>query len=652
MQNNYLYFLRVILMVCVVSASHVSGVDLPVVNDSKEVPQPTSQSEAAEMHHEITILHVNDTHSHISQDHFVLNPEDLGLELTDPTGTSIDRVKVPFGGYPRIVALFNEEATSVRNVIKVHAGDTITGTPYYTLFKGPEKISPDALMMNLICFDAFVIGNHEFDDGDLGLADFLMDLAAGDCTTEVLSANLEISSSSPLAEAQIKPFTVIEMGKSSMGVIGITIKNKTEVSSNPDPGTALTDEISAAQSSIDALTALGVEHIMLLTHNQYDRDIKMANLLSGVDVIVGGDSHTLLGDETFSDLGLNVSGPYPTLTVDAENRPVCIVHAWENTHIMGQLKVAFYDGTVKDCSGHPVAPIGSKIEYTASDGSTALLSVKYKRLILDKLTAHDEFKLQSVDLEAAALLQEFDVHIDGTLNSFIGTATHDLCLERIPGEGRSNIYGCKEKTQSQGSDITMIVAKAIYEAAGDADMAIQNAGGVRADIPAGAITLRDVYELLPYSNNIVRGEMLGVEILAALEAALTHIFDQGGSTGAFPYVYGMRFDADATQNQGQRISNVHTFSRSTRKWSQIDPEAVYSVVTTSYLSTGGDNYTNFVDVKWKETNSDYRQALIGHIERKTKSGKNIQSISREFYSTQQFIDQKGCRLTPKNCGID
>ena len=44
----------------------------------------------------------------------------------------------------------------------------------------------------------------------------------------------------------------------------------------------------------------------------------------------------------------------------------------------------------------------------------------------------------------------------------------------------------------------MIVAKAIYEAAGDADMAIHKAGGVRADIAAGAITLRDVYELLPY----------------------------------------------------------------------------------------------------------------------------------------------------------
>lgn len=78
-----------------------------------------------------------------------------------------------YGGFPRAVALMKqmeEEALAAGNdVLKVHAGDALTGTFFYTFF----GVAMDAAVMNVAGFDAFVIGNHEFDEGDANLADFL-----------------------------------------------------------------------------------------------------------------------------------------------------------------------------------------------------------------------------------------------------------------------------------------------------------------------------------------------------------------------------------------------------------------------------------------------------------------------------------------------
>ena len=65
------------------------------------------------------------------------------------------------------------------NLLKLHAGDAVTGTLYYTFFKGEA----DAKMMNTICFDAFEPGNHEFDDGDATLKEFLDHVAQCPCQT-------------------------------------------------------------------------------------------------------------------------------------------------------------------------------------------------------------------------------------------------------------------------------------------------------------------------------------------------------------------------------------------------------------------------------------------------------------------------------------
>jgi len=109
---------------------------------------------------DINIAHINDHHSQLDP----IAAQTLKLDGVD--------TQVDLGGFARQTAVFKSLA-STPNLLKLHAGDANTGTLYYTFFKGEA----DAKLMNSICFDAFVPGNHEFDDGDAQLKTFLDALA-------------------------------------------------------------------------------------------------------------------------------------------------------------------------------------------------------------------------------------------------------------------------------------------------------------------------------------------------------------------------------------------------------------------------------------------------------------------------------------------
>ena len=122
----------------------------------------------------------------------------------------------------------------------------------------------------------------------------------------MLAANVVPQVGTPLAptavDDYIKPYVVKEVAGQKVGIVGIDIANKTQNSSSPLDTTQFLDETESAQEAINELEADGVNKIILLTHYQYENDLVLAGALSGVDVIIGGDSHSLLGD--FDDFGL------------------------------------------------------------------------------------------------------------------------------------------------------------------------------------------------------------------------------------------------------------------------------------------------------------------------------------------------------------
>lgn len=239
---------------------------------------------------ELNILHINDHHSHLDSESISFNMD---------VGAGSEQFSVSNAGFARIAGLIDRLSREKSNIFKMHAGDAITGDLYYNLTEGQA----DAAAMNRVCFDSFTPGNHEFDDHDSGLKNFIDLLDQGDCKTkpQVLTANVEFGASSPLYQTQrIKKSHVFERDGHKFAVIGLTIANKTANSSRPNPDTQFYEEVEAAQKEIDRLKAQGINKIILQTHVGYALDQKLAQSLTDVDVIVGGDSHTLLGPQSLS----------------------------------------------------------------------------------------------------------------------------------------------------------------------------------------------------------------------------------------------------------------------------------------------------------------------------------------------------------------
>jgi 5'-nucleotidase len=604
----------------------------------------------------LTILHINDHHSHLEADDFDFDVSDLSLSTITESGAPVSAVEVTYGGFPLLVDLFQRQEKKLKrkgkNYLKIHAGDAITGTLFYTLFEGQA----DADMMNQVCFDAFALGNHEFDGGDSGLAKFLDALAAGDCDTPVLAANVVPSATSAIANDYIKPFVIKRFGREKVGLIGIDIAKKTKESSSPDEGTEFLDELETAQKYIDELrNEHRVNKIVLVTHYQYANDVALANALDGVDVIVGGDSHSLLGGQNLVDLGFNPVGDYPTVTTDAQGNKVCVVQAWEYAHVLGKLNIKFdHRGNVKSCGGKPMLPVArGEYSYEYADRDDRLLSGLDKRIVNKALRRIPEIKLARADTETSTLLASYQDQVDVLKQTVIGSVAEDLCFERFPGQGRSAICDVSA-TAANGSDISNIVAKAFLTVTPTADIAIQNGGGVRVDVAAGDFTIADAFSMLPFSNTLVTLEMTGQQVIDVLEEALEYGLDPNGSTGAYPYAAGLRYNVDLSQAFGSRISNVEVNPRVSAAWSPIDPAASYTIVTNNFIAAGRDGYTTFGTVfadpdKVVDTFTEYAQGFIDYVELLAEQGLSLQKLPLDEYSTQLFIDRNACNHSTSNC---
>ena len=572
---------------------------------------------------QLTILHINDHHSHLRAD---------GRMSLNIGGNN---TRVRSGGFPAIVSTFDKLSEGKSNVLRLHAGDAITGDLYYTLFKGEA----DAALMNEVCFDAFALGNHEFDDGDAGLANFLDFLNSGDCQTPILAANVSPEVGvSPLtknsATDYIQPFTVINKGGMKIGIIGIDIATKTKNSSSPDESTLFLDETETAQKYIDELAADGVNHIILLTHYQYQNDLKLAENLRGVDIIVGGDSHTLLGD--FKDLGLNSKGPYPTMAKNADGEPVCVVQAWQYSQIVGELNVDFSnDGVVETCDGLPHMMLGDSFKRKNADGDRVEIEGTERQAVLDAINADPKLHLVKGDTGAEALLAGFSSKVDELKAAKIGNISEDLCLERIPGQGKSKLCDVSQ-TSAYGSDISNLVSHAFRDMARTSDIAIQNAGGVRIDVPAGDFTIGDAYKLLPFSNTLVELKMSGEEIKSVLEDALDYALNPEGSTGAYPYAAGVRWHVDVSKDKGFRFTGLEFKGPKDGTWTELDMDRIYTVVTNNYISSGRDGYLTFGTISKEgrvtDTYLDYAQSFVDYVR---KVG-TVNKLDRSDYSTQSF----------------
>jgi 5'-nucleotidase/UDP-sugar diphosphatase len=583
----------------------------------------------------LTVLHVNDHHSR-------LDAETASFSLMTASGAR-RAVNVERGGFTRVAALMESLSAGKDNVLKLHAGDAITGDLYYTLDNGKS----DAAMMNAVCFDAFIPGNHEFDMGDSNLKTFLDFLRAGTCKTEVLSANIKpqlgVSAlAKTTATDYLKPSAVMTRQGQKIGIVGLTVSLKTKTSSRPDATTEFLGEVSAAQAEIDKLKAAGVNKIILMTHQGYDIDKDMAARISGVDVIVGGDSHTLLGDAGLANFGLTPSGAYPTVVSNKDGKQVCVVQAWQYSHALGELNVSFdASGDVTQCAGTAYVTIGEN--FKAASG--AALTADDLSAIRADIASQSSLRIVTPSVTAAAVLKPFSDAKTAFGSNKVAMATEELCLRRVPGtkldSSRSSLGDLCNKASrviAHGGDIQQLVAQAFLEQGktfGKADFSLLNGGGVRTDIRPADVTVSTIYTLLPFKNTLVRLNLSGQEVVNALEDAIDNVV-VNKSTGAYPYSAGLRWTADLTKAKGQRVSNVDVLLAD-GSYTAIGLATTYTAIVIDYIADGGDLYTTLKNVtagRRENTYLDYADAFMNYA----RKNPTLARLPVAQYSTQGFVD--------------
>jgi 5'-nucleotidase len=589
-------------------------------NDSDSTPITETKPD-----YRLAILHINDHHSNLDE-------ASTNLRLrTDATDTR-SNVAVKLGGFPRVAAAIDALAAEHANVLKLHAGDAVTGTLYYTLSAGKA----DAELMNQVCFDAMAVGNHEFDDGDAGLKTFIDHLwASPSCRTPVLSANLAPRAGSPLGTHSVTPSAVFERGGERIAVVGLTVAGKTQNASRPDAGTRLLDEVDSAQREIDRLRTAGIDKIVLLSHLGYAQDKTIAAALSGVDVIVGGDSHTLLGDDSLARYGLSPAGAYPTETRNKDQERVCVVQAWQYSAVVGELEVLFDgDGKVKACDGQPHVLIGSTLGTLEGDALAAARA---------DLAAEPALRITEPAPASAAVLAGYAQQVKEFGATPVAAAQQNLCLRRVPGTtrdaSRSRLPGCNEDAHviAHGGDVQQLVADAFLHQGqryGGADLSIQNGGGVRVDLAVGTVTVGDVYTVLPFKNTLVTLTMTGAEIRAALEDAMQSVV--AGNTGSYPYAGALRWQVDLGQARGARLSALE-HRNAAGQWVALDPAATYRVITNDFVAAGQDGYTTLGTLgadRRSETFLAYADAFLQYA----KDNPALARPATADFSTQRFID--------------
>lgn len=247
----------------------------------------------------LTILHVNDTHSHIDPER---SGKNAGRGGCIEQSAIVDSVR---------------RADGKRNVLLLHAGDNGQGTSYFTELNGNIEID----ILNSMGFDVVCLGNHEFDNGIAELARRLKNLR-----NDVVCANYDFTGT--LLEGLVQPYTIVKKAGKKIGIIGLL----TDISSVVDADIAKVlqyqDPVAVTSKYADYLkNEKGCDMVICLSHLGYGEDKDLASQVRNVDLIVGGHTHTLLHKKQ--------------LVKNPDGEDVVVVQNWKWGLNMGHLTIDF-----------------------------------------------------------------------------------------------------------------------------------------------------------------------------------------------------------------------------------------------------------------------------------------------------------------------
>ncbi len=457
-------------------------------------------------------------------------------------------------GYAGLEQICKYEQEKGYEVILVDDGDNIQGDPLGLLTKGDALID----LMNKMGYSVAIPGNHEF---DYGVDNFLS--LAEKAQFKYISCNFQYK-----GENVFDPYVIREIGGRKIGFVGVTTPT-TITASKPtlfedENGefvySFLQDETgegvyNAVQSAVDNARKEGAEYVIVLGHlgnEEQCRPWTYADVIShtnGIDAFLDGHSH-----DTDQVIMKNKDGKeVPRSACGTKMQHI----GWCRIPAEGEVTAGIYSWTLDD-SAPEVLGIENEMSTAVKEARGSISKLLEGKIAVSEqeMTIYDPV---AVDPEwgKVRMIRRAETNLG------------DLCTDA-------------------------------YRFVTGADIALLGGGGIRVSIPAGDVTMKNMYEVFPFGNEICVVQATGQQILDALEWGAAAV---PGESGGFMQVSGLSYeihtyiDSTCTKDVNgmftgvageRRVKNVKV------NGTPIDPDALYNVAGNDYwFLNGGDGQTAF-----------------------------------------------------------
>lgn len=462
-------------------------------------------------------------------------------------------------GYSKIAYLRDSLQRQYPQIAVVSCGDFVQGSPLCTLSKGEDAIR----LMNLAGYDVAVPGNHEFDYGMPQLAHLRQTLHC-----PMVCCNMLGKSQEPL----FAPYHTLTLGTKKVCFIGVITPATMQASSPinfcdsagnfiysfaPDAITTL------VQQSADQARKEGADFVVVLSHLGSDSadatptSIQLIRNTYGIDAVLDGHSHHIIAQQRI-----------PNLLGDS----VVLSSTGTRFSHIGMLTLA-------------ATPAPKPRNKRKAHVPPPLRTTAASRLVA---TA----PLPTLD---DTLMRYIRQRESGTLHQTVATAPFTL----LANEGEHRMV------RTQETNLGDLYTDALRLASPTADIAFCNGGAIRANLPQGAITNRELYNLCPFENALCQTTLTGAQIADVLEvgaAALPY------ASGNFLQVSGLRYSIDTTLpspvhfneksfldyiGPARRVHSITVYDTTTHTYLPLDPLRRYTINISSYLAIGGGNALSF-----------------------------------------------------------
>lgn len=441
-------------------------------------------------------------------------------------------------GYAAVAALKEKAKEETPYVTTVSCGDFAQGDIIGTFTNGEGAIE----IMNRTGYDLATLGNHEFDYGmeqHYKLTDML--------DAEVICANFTDLQSNVNV---YKPYRIVKYGKTDIAFIGIATP-ATATSVSPKTFHNADGEIrysflpqtlfATIQNYADEARSKGADYVVALSHlgivkdDDYPTSLELIAVTTGIDAVLDGHSHSVIPD--------------------------CILLNREGKEVL-----------------------------LSSSGS------RFENIGILTLSKNGKFSASLVETSAVAS--------DSLLKGFIGNVKQNA-LEK----GNKIIGKCDEELDALDDDNEWLVRDRemplgnfcadAFRVVLNTDIAMINGGGIRANLPAGEITLNSLVSVFPFNNTACTAAITGAQLMDALEVAVMSLPEKSGS---FMQVSGIRMTVDTSVpspvvkdteglfshigNGKRRVSNVQVMDKTSGKWIAADMSRTYTLSSINYNITG------------------------------------------------------------------